>query len=64
MRCIASTCVLALLSACSKPADTGRASAAAPPSSKSMLIAKGTPYKETDYKVPGKIVLLDFYADW
>ena len=67
MRILATAFTLALLAACTKPADTTD-SRPAPrresASSKSKVIAKGIAYKEAEYKIPGKIVLLDFYADW
>ncbi len=31
---------------------------------KSTVIAHGEAYDKSDYLIPGKIVILDFYADW
>ena len=32
--------------------------------SKNTVIAHGGTYDKSDYLIPGKIVILDFYADW
>lgn len=54
--------LLALLGACSDGVDAPKASGAT--QDRSKTISRGTAYEATDYLVPGKIVLLDFYADW
>jgi hypothetical protein len=33
-------------------------------SDKVAVIARGTAYAESDYKIPGKVVILKFTADW
>ncbi len=47
------------LAACS---DSGGGSAAS--SGKAVVIPGDRTLKESDYRIPGKVVVLDFTADW
>ncbi len=45
-------------------AEGPRGEPAAPALEKSRIISTGKAYDEKDYLIPGRIVILDFYADW
>ena len=57
----------AILASCSNgdiSAPISQPEGSTPVVPKSTVIAHGGAYDKSDYLIPGKIVILDFYADW
>lgn len=78
MRNLLAASAVALLAACHEAPDPARGPSAGefrnPPApgpgpgtagvEKIKVISRGTAYDPKDYRIPGYVVVLDFYADW